>query len=166
MKSARFEKLVEEAGRPRTYLALIEPEKDPTLQAALKAGRVLTVYQSAVGAKADHGAVGFEPGPSRQFFIFPRNLDDFQARRIVGIKYDLLGEDAPRRRRIARKGTSRGGPRSPAKPLHPPVTPAGREAKREVDLAAELRAALKSLREGKRAQAVARLREALEGEAG
>jgi hypothetical protein len=93
MKTVRFSKLVEAAGKPEPYLVLRKPEEDRTLQAAIRANRVATVHQQSAGTKTDHGAVGFDPGPSRQYLIFPRGVGRFKARRIVGINYDLLAGD-------------------------------------------------------------------------
>jgi hypothetical protein len=70
-KTARFTKSVEKCGKPEVHLVLIDPAKDRTLHAAVKGHRVMTIWQEAVGTKADRGKVGFEPGPGRQFLIFP-----------------------------------------------------------------------------------------------
>lgn len=50
----------------------------------------LTVAQETVGTKTDRGVVGFDPGPGRQFFVFPKSLKPFVGRSVVGIKYDLI----------------------------------------------------------------------------
>lgn len=90
MKTARFSEVVKQCGQPETHLVLMDPAKDKTLQARVKAQRVLTVTQATVGAKTDYGEVGFKEGGTRQYFIFPKSLRHFAGRRIVGIKYDLL----------------------------------------------------------------------------
>jgi hypothetical protein len=90
MKTARFAAVVEVAGKPETHLLLVSPEKDETLQAAIKTHRVMTVHQELGGNKADHATVGFVPGRARQFLIFPKSLFKFNGMHIVGIKYDLL----------------------------------------------------------------------------
>ena len=90
MKTARFAAIVEAAGKPDTHLLLVSPEKDKTLQAAIKTHRVMTVHQELAGNKADHGTVGFVPGGARQFLIFPKSITKFKGIRVVGIKYDLL----------------------------------------------------------------------------
>lgn len=90
MKTARFSEVVKQCGQPETYLVLVEPAKDKTLQARVKAQRVLTVTQPTVGAKTDYGEVGFKEGGTRQYLIFPKSLRHFVGRKIVGIKYDLL----------------------------------------------------------------------------
>jgi len=94
MKTVRFAALVESGGRPDTHLLFVKPEEDRGLQKAIKAKKVITIFQSSVGSKADHGEVGFHPGPSRQYLVFPRSVGAFDGRKVVGIKYDLL-ESAP-----------------------------------------------------------------------
>jgi len=90
VKTVRFSALVDSAGNPDNHLLLVKPEADKTLQKAIKAKRVVTVFQSAVGNKTDHGEVGFQAGPSRQYLIFPRSVGAFEGRKVVGIKYDWL----------------------------------------------------------------------------
>ena len=89
MKTARFADVVKKCGKPESHLILLDPSKDRELQQAIKAKRVMTVFQDTVGTKADRGIVGFEAGSARQFLIFPKSLRDFAGRQIVGIKYDL-----------------------------------------------------------------------------
>lgn len=102
MKTARFANVVAKCGPPEIYLALMEPAKDRTLQTAVKAQRVMTVLQDAVGTKTDRGEVGFTPGRARQFLVFPKSLRVFAGRTVVGIKYDLLGsKETPKSERAA-----------------------------------------------------------------
>ena len=87
----------------------MDPAKDRALQSAVKAQRVMTVFQESVGTKTDRGEVGFEPGPGRQFLIFPKSLKPFVGRSVVGIKYDLISSpDVPKSERA-------NAPRSPKK---------------------------------------------------
>src|SRR4051812_2578630 len=90
MKTARFAKIVERCGAPETHLVLMDPAKDRALQAAVKAQRVMTVFQESVGTKTDRAEVGFDPGPGRQFLVFPKSLKPFAGTSVVGIKYDLI----------------------------------------------------------------------------
>lgn len=90
MQTARFSPVVAAAGRPESHLVFADPERDRTLQAAVKAERVMTIFQNTAGNKADHGEVGFDPGSGRQFLIFPKSLRKFKGRSVVGIKYDLI----------------------------------------------------------------------------
>jgi hypothetical protein len=122
MKTARFAAVVKASGEPETHLLLVSPDKDKLLQAAIKTRRVMTVHQDAVGNKADHGKVGFEPGRARQFLVFPESVSKFDGLRIVGINYDLLkgrpskepakrGEKAPRSTSEEEKSKPRNPPR-------------------------------------------------------
>ena len=96
----------------------MEPTKDRTLQAAVKAQRVMTVMQEAVGTKTDRGEVGFHPGRNRQFLVFPKSLRSFADRAVVGIKYDLLSSPpVPKSQRAA-------PPRPPKKPEPKPESKA------------------------------------------
>jgi hypothetical protein len=90
MKTVRFAKILESAGKPDIHLLLTEPAKDKTLQTAIKSDRVMTLYQESGSTKTDYATVGFEEGKSRQFLVFPKTLKPFAGQRVVGIKYDLL----------------------------------------------------------------------------
>ena len=72
-KTARFTAIVEAAGRPEVHVGTA-PENDKVLQAAIKQHRVMTIEQARTSGKADRGTIGFEPGQSRQFLIFPKSL--------------------------------------------------------------------------------------------
>jgi hypothetical protein len=90
VSTARFATVVEKYGDPEPHLVLTDPRKDRVLQAAIKAHRVMTVMQRAVGNTADRGVVGFEPGAGRQFLLFPKSLRSLSGKNIVGIKYELM----------------------------------------------------------------------------
>ena len=126
VKTVRFSNVVQKSGQPETHLIFVEPSKDRTLQSAIKANRVMTVEQTAVGTKTDRGEIGFHPGTSRQFLVFPKSLRAFAGRSVVGIKYDLLGStEVP-------KGQRAPAPRPPKKkPRQPSVfsTPAPKPAR-------------------------------------
>jgi hypothetical protein len=89
-KTARFTAIVEAAGRPDVHVLLTAPENDKVLQAAIEQHRVMTIEQARTSGKADRGSIGFEPGQSRQFLIFPRSLARFAGSTVVAVKYDLL----------------------------------------------------------------------------
>jgi hypothetical protein len=89
MKSVRFQSVIDAAGQPEPHLLWVAPEKDKELQKAIREKRVLTVHQSAVGTRADHGTVGFEKTAQGQVLIFPRSLAKFEGKRVVAIRYDL-----------------------------------------------------------------------------
>jgi hypothetical protein len=101
VKTARFSEVVEKCGRPVIHIILMDPATDRVLQSAVKADRVMTVFQQAAGTRADRGVVGFEPGGERQFLVFPKSLRAYAGRSIIGIKYDLLKtEDVAKPRRV------------------------------------------------------------------
>ena len=123
MKTARFTQVVAKGGEPEPYLVLVAPEKDAALQKAIKANRVMTIFQNATGTKADRGMVGFEPGKGRQFLIFPKSLKAFADRSVVGIKYGLLKtKPRPKAKQAAR-------PKPKPKHRPPKRTPARKEGK-------------------------------------
>jgi hypothetical protein len=136
MKTARFAEVVKQCGEPEAHLLLIEPSKDRESQAAIKAKRVMTVFQDTVGTKADRGVVGFEPGPARQFLIFPKALRGFEAKNIVGIKYELWSTKEPSKAeraapvRVPKKKAKR--PEMPNNILQMPPMPRGKETAPEM----------------------------------
>ena len=100
VKTVRFTQVVDRCGAPEAHLVLMDPTKDRALQSAVKAHRVMTVFQESVGTKADRGEIGFHPGPGRQFFVFLKSLKSFEGRSVVGIKYDLISSpELPKRER-------------------------------------------------------------------
>jgi hypothetical protein len=90
MGTIRFSKVVETAGKPIVHLLWVDPAKDLILQKAIRANRVMTVHQERIRAKADYGTVGFEKGVSGQILIFPKSLESFADKQVIGVKYDLL----------------------------------------------------------------------------
>lgn len=128
MSTVRFSKVVEACGKPDIHLLLIDPARDKTLQAAIKSDRVMTLYQQSGGT--DHGVVGFEQGRSRQFLVFPKPLKPFLGQRIVGIKYELLGEAPPPEKETVSEET---GKQPNEKPSEPPSTTKNREPTKRAD---------------------------------
>jgi len=65
---------------------------------AVRGHRVLTVRQENTGTRKDHGEVGFsaDAQTSNLYLVFPKSIQDFAGKRVVGIKYDLLVEAEPR----------------------------------------------------------------------
>lgn len=135
MSSVRFTEVVKHCGRPESYVILTDPAKDKELQAALKAQKVMTVFQASPGGKADHGEVGLEAGPGRQFLVFPKSLSAYAGRPVIGIKYDLLDTEktaekkppakpakAPKSKKPLRVAEPRPKPEKP-KPSAPVVLP-------------------------------------------
>ena len=93
MKTIRFGDLVRTSGRPHTLALWSGPKKNPELQKAIRARRIMTVHQENVGTKRDFGLVGFHPDPLSSYLVFPRRLQAKVGERVVGINYALLDEE-------------------------------------------------------------------------
>jgi|GEM_PF-1886334 len=93
--TVRFSQIVEAAGRPRLHVLWGPPASDAEFQSAIKAERVMTIHQENVGSKKDFGLIGFSPETPAQFLIFPRSLQAFHGRRVVGINYDIFDPPPP-----------------------------------------------------------------------
>jgi hypothetical protein len=96
-KTVRFTNVVERSGEPQVHTLWVPPEKDPELQRAQKAHRVMTIERPASGGKTDVGFVGFDASPAArnknaQYLIFPKSLKRFEGARVVGIKFDLVSQ--------------------------------------------------------------------------
>ena len=176
MKTIRFSQLVEKAGRPEVHLLFSKPEADKVLQKAIKARRVITVFQSARGNRTDYGEAGFEAGSARQFLIFPRSLGELGRRKIVGIQYDLLDAGVASKRKPVPKPPRKAAERKPmderrpskAIPDHDEPVPSGKvvpfpkpqqgeeleESENLNDLKALVRHAIRELKAGRHAAAL------------
>lgn len=171
MKTARFVDVVKASGKPDIHILLTRPESDKRLQAALKSHRVMTIHQDRLRGKADRGTIGFDPGPLRQFLIFPRSISQFAGRYILAIKYELLqgGDAESRPPSPAVKRTAK--PTSKAKPAKSTVSKIipfakavsaesrDRDVKTSQDPAEQLQEAVGLLKGGKQAAALKILRE-------
>lgn len=106
------------------------PEEDLEFMKAVRAHRVLTVRQQNTGARKDHGEVGFiaDKQSSNLYLVFPKSIQDFEGKRVVGIKYDLLAEAKPRG---PMAGAHREKGKVRAKPKEERAKPAPRVAKPE-----------------------------------
>jgi cytosine deaminase len=137
VKTARFADVVKSAGAPEVLAVWTDPRKDNDFQRALRAHRIMTVHQTVVGAKKDFAEVGFIPGPNVSYLQFPRSLEEFAGRRIVGVNYGLLAEAKGRAPTRKRMDAPPGKPRSSRKPIpaappsSPPAHGEAREKRRE-----------------------------------
>ncbi len=99
MKTVRFAKVVQKAGKPEVYLLWAAPGKDPEFKKALKAERIMTVHQEH--GQADYGTVGYKKGSNEQLLVFPKPLKGFEEKRIVGVKYEMVAEkEIPKSQRV------------------------------------------------------------------
>ena len=91
-KPVRFSTLVESGGKPTVYLPLGDPAKDRVFMKAVKERRVLTIKQEPTSTHKDFGVVGFLKEKFVTYLVFPKSLQRFSNQRVVGIKYDVIGE--------------------------------------------------------------------------
>jgi hypothetical protein len=89
VKTVRFSRVVETAGRPHVHTLWVAPDKDAEFKRARESHRVMTL--TAAHGKTDSGIVGYaEAEKSSEFLIFPKSLARFDGARVVGIKFDLV----------------------------------------------------------------------------
>ena len=88
IKTVRFSDVVEKASRPEPYTLWQKPASDRNFQSALKNHRVMTVQESETGT--EFGIVGFNQSRNARYLVFPKSLKQFENKRIVGIKWDLI----------------------------------------------------------------------------
>jgi hypothetical protein len=94
-KTARLAAVMKACGQPKAVTLWVDPRKDPHFRAAIEANRVMTISQESVGTRKDFGLVGFHRERSAAYWIFPKALDGFEGKRIVGIDYSVLQEPRP-----------------------------------------------------------------------
>jgi len=95
-KTVRFSEIVRECGAPEPVTFWQEPEKDRDFKRAVAGQRIMTVKQENVGTKKDFGVAGFYREPNAAYLIFPKSLQAYEGKRVVGIKYDLLAKSKPK----------------------------------------------------------------------
>ena len=88
VKTARFADVVEKAGKPEPYTLWQKPAQDRHLQSVIKNHRVMTIQRSDAGT--EFGIVDFKERSGASYLVFPKSLKQFENRRIVGIKWDLV----------------------------------------------------------------------------
>jgi hypothetical protein len=122
--TVRLAVVVQASGRPEPVTLWVDPRKDKAFQAAVAANRVLTVKQETVGGKKDFGVVGFHQEKNVSYWVFPKALDRFADKRVIGIDYGILKtpeEKSPpgfERRPKPRRAESP-NPRPAKKEVHP-----------------------------------------------
>jgi hypothetical protein len=87
-KTARFAKVIENAGKPEVYTLWQKPAQDRHFQSQIKNNRVMTILQSDTGT--EFGMAGFKERKGAVYLIFPKSLKRFENCRIVVINWDLL----------------------------------------------------------------------------
>lgn len=87
--------MVEQSGKPEVVSLWTKPERDKPFMTAVQQNRVMTIKQETVSSARDFGIVGFLREKNVSYLIFPKPLNEFKNRRIVGIKYDLIETARP-----------------------------------------------------------------------
>jgi len=100
--TVRFSAIVKTAGTPQTYLPLSDPKHDKDFMRAVRENRVVSLKQQPTGNRKDFGTIGFLTERYVSYLIFPKPLTAFKGKRIVGIKYESLGESISTPRPSAR----------------------------------------------------------------
>ena len=93
-KNVRFAKVVDTAGKPEPYTLWKDPARDSEFQKAIRGHRLMTVLRQR--SRPDAAIVGYLKKPNASYLLFPKSLEQFADRRVVGLKYDLLTEPMPK----------------------------------------------------------------------
>ena len=89
-KTARFSQVVDKRGKPQVYTLWQKPSLDRQLQAEIKKCRVMTILKSDSGT--DFGLAVFKESKDARYLIFPKSLNRFAEKRIIGIDWALVSE--------------------------------------------------------------------------
>jgi creatinine deaminase len=92
VQTARFADVVQNCGAPEVVALWSDPQRDKTFQRAVREHRIMTVHQTIVGGKKDFGEIGFVRGTYNAYLLFPKSLERWSGKRIVGIDYGLLSD--------------------------------------------------------------------------
>ena len=88
VNTARFSEVVEKCGEPKIYTPWQKPSADRHFRAQLKNNRVMTILKSESGT--DFGIADFKERKGARYLIFPKSLNPFANKRIVGINWALV----------------------------------------------------------------------------
>jgi hypothetical protein len=92
----RLAQVVKECGQPEPVTLWVRPRKEPGFQAAVQENRVMTVIQETKANRKDFGVVGFHRTDHAAYWVFPKPLNAFKGKRVIGINYDLLKMPNPK----------------------------------------------------------------------
>jgi hypothetical protein len=95
MSTIRFRELVKTSGKPATKSLWTDPKRDRQFSKAVEQKRVLTILPGPGSHKKEFGQIGFRRLPHANYLVFPRPLPS-EGSKVIGIKYDLVEEPAPR----------------------------------------------------------------------
>ena len=90
VKTARFFQVVEDCGKPQVYTLWQKPSGDRHFQAQMKKNRVMTILKSETGT--DFGIIGLKESKEARYLIFPKSLQRFAEKRIIGVDWALVRE--------------------------------------------------------------------------
>ena len=90
IKTARFSHVIESCRKPNVYTLWQKPSADRHLQSQIKNNRVMTILKSESGT--DFGIIGFKESREARYLIFPKSLNRFAEKRIIGIDWALVRE--------------------------------------------------------------------------
>lgn len=96
-KTVRFAQLISDSGRPEIVTLWAPPETNRDFMKAVKENRVLTLIQRNVGSKTDYGLIGFFKEQQVSYLVFPKRLAHAHETKVIGIKYEELGESGAAR---------------------------------------------------------------------
>jgi hypothetical protein len=88
--TVRFSVVLQASGEPEVYLPLTNPRTDRQFLQAVREHRVLSLKQEPTGSKKDFATVGFVEEKFVSYLVFPKSLEAFEGKRVIGIKYDQL----------------------------------------------------------------------------
>jgi hypothetical protein len=108
-KTVRFTALVQASGQPEVANLWTRPEEDKPFMKAVRENRVLTVKQENLGSSKDFGVVGFLREKNVSYLVFPKSLEKFKDRRVIGIKYDLVRTGGPLGKVVKQRHTEKRG---------------------------------------------------------
>jgi|ERR1051326_1219769 hypothetical protein len=88
-KKIRFGDLVRASGRPEIVTLWTKPTQNRSFIKAVKANRVLTVFQGR-GQRRDSGQIGFHERANALYLVFPRPLSNSRQDQVIAINYQLI----------------------------------------------------------------------------
>jgi hypothetical protein len=130
--TVRFSVVLQASGEPEVYLPLTHPRSDRQFMQAVREHRVLSLKQEPTGSKKDFATVGFLEEKFVSYLVFPKSLEAFEDKRVIGIKYDRLqaaevttprGGSEQRPPRIRTASTERNFVPTPREPKPKPSPP-------------------------------------------
>src|SRR5207237_9802660 len=89
VKTVRFAEVVDKAGHPETYMLWQKPTGDRRLQSHFKNNRVMTIQRTE--NRTEFGIARVKQAKGASDLVFPKSLKRFENKRVVEIKWALVG---------------------------------------------------------------------------